>query len=350
MKAVLGTFLTVAAFCLLTFQKPSDARSVAFSPDGKIFAHTVNSSQAIELLNVQSSRQIGVFNQKSWCLAFSRDSKILVAGGSTGKYNRAIGNYGGHFSVWDVSAKRLLFSTNCDEAVTEIAFLPDGRTMATENSKSIVLWNSKTWTVERTLKFETNVRNMTFSPDGQTLALSMATGEKQEYTGDPNQGSPTTKLKLFNVADGKLHKTLGEQSATQSLVFSSDGKTLVDGGGEVSAYDSGSVALWNVETGKIEASFSTDYSVVSVSISPDGSRVAAGTSYVLWTGMSTTEEAGKLYLWDIETKSAIKTKTYDRPVSSVLFSPNGKMIAVDWVENLQLWDNLFKKLYRVSDS
>ncbi len=82
---------------------------------------------------------------------------------------------------------------------------------------------------------------------------------------------------LLRSADGSqtMGRLLGDSPRIESLAFSSDGKLLVAGGGAPSEY--GEIQIWNLPDQKLMRSIkATNDTLYGVSLSSDGSRIAAG--------------------------------------------------------------------------
>jgi WD40 repeat protein len=170
--------------------------------------------------------------------------------------------------------------------------------------------------------------------------------------------APMAGRKLFEVGPGQV-----------AAVFSTDGKWLVTGGGEPDK--SGDVKLWNVATGKVQATFTghTDF-VIAVAIAPDGKSVASAgwDKSVRWWDVATGKERANLgqhgktvrclafspdgrflasgcanetvKLWDLKTVKLRETLK-GTGGGSVAFSPDGKTLATgddEWKPTVKLWD------------
>ena len=103
------------------------------------------------------------------------------------------------------------------------------------------------------------VTALAFSPDGRWIAVS---GNRETLVHAVDGSSPARRL-------------AGLSERILSLAFSSDGKLLVAGGGTPARF--GEIQVWDVAAGTLARSVVlTGDTVFGVSISPDGSRIAAG--------------------------------------------------------------------------
>lgn len=136
-----------------------------------------------------------------------------------------------------------------------------------------------------------------------------------------------------NAVDGFTLKTFrGHVAAVTSLAVSGDGKTLITSGAD------GSVKLWGVETGRVNAEPSKgtpgkdvnhDVQVNAVALSPDG-RIAA------WG-----DNAGDLTLWDVSEGKRLRTLREEPRAAfkCVAFSPRGDTLFTGSVGgNVVRWD------------
>jgi len=103
------------------------------------------------------------------------------------------------------------------------------------------------------------INALAFSPDGKLLAVS---GNREVLLHSLDGSTPPRRL-------------AGLSDRVLSVAFSRDGSTLVAAGGTPARF--GEIQIWDAASGKLRRSITlTGDTVFGVSISPDGSRIAAG--------------------------------------------------------------------------
>jgi WD40 repeat protein len=237
-------------------------------------------------------------------------------------------------------------------AVTELAFSPDGTTLASSSEdKTIKLWEAQTGALRQTLTGHSNaVYTIAFSPDSKTLA----------------SGSLDKTIKLWDVQSGTLKQTLAEHSnPVYTVAFSPDGKMLASRSGYKT------IKLWDVQTSALRQTLTghSDW-VYTIAFSPDSKTLASGSldkTIKLWDVQSgtlkqtLTGHRGSIYtvafssdgkmlasgsedktikLWDTQTGALKQTLTgHGAAVVPVAFSPDSKMLASgSWDKTIKLWD------------
>jgi WD40 repeat protein len=181
-------------------------------------------------------------------------------------------------------------------------------------------WYARRCGREQTLTGHTGpTTSVAFSGDGKLLA----SGSWQVENTLATRG--WGEIKVWDRATGQVKATLrGHRSRVRSVAFSPDGKLLASGGEAEDhglAKARGEIKLWDAATGKLKAVIkSLTGPVESMVFSPDGKLLASGGGEM--------HKPGEVKLWNVATgklKSSLEGHT--NRVYSVSFSGDGKLLA-----------------------
>jgi WD40 repeat protein/DNA-binding SARP family transcriptional activator len=177
-------------------------------------------------------RSIGRLREAVTTVAFSPDGRT-VAAGDIKHTPRAVPVPYGAIAVWNTSGQRLWMRTG-HSRISTVVFSPDGRTIAACLSDgSVGLYDARTGHLERMLHLEGTsdlfFTTAAFTPDGKLLATGTAAGIVQ----------------LWNPATGAQigHPTLVAAAPVASIAFGPSGGTFATAGGS-----DGLAKLWTTKT------------------------------------------------------------------------------------------------------
>jgi WD40 repeat protein len=242
-------------------------------------------------------------SQPVWEVAFSPDGRTLAT---------AVG-IDGRTDLWNVTTGQrtaTLRDPYSGGRGASVAFSPDGTLAVIDGGDGADLWNVTTHRMIAALtKADDSADAMAFSPDGRMLAVDGLAGD----------------VALWDVTNGHLIADLDNPSgyARISLAFAPDGQMLA-------AADAGEkTEVWNVRTGRLITTLTTPDYVEGVAFSPDGRTLALA------------ELHGKVILREVATWRPIGTLTAPGGggIDAVAFSPDGRMLAVGTANRrVYVWD------------
>jgi RNA polymerase sigma factor (sigma-70 family) len=241
--------------------------SVVVSPDGQIAAvWWYNVLRLIDLPSGKDLRRVPAQpgqRAEIRVFAFAPDGKALltITWGEEGR-----------FDLWllDAATGRELRHGELEGAlVCAVAFAPDGKSFATiQNGGRIRLWNAATFKESRSFQVadlgEAPIFWLAFSPDGRLLAFNTP---REVVLAEADTGK--VRHRLGGHTDGWHGDEPGWRFA-----FSADGRTLAAAG-----RDDRELRLWEVASGKERLRFPAQGGAIrSIAFSGDGRYLATGTS------------------------------------------------------------------------
>ncbi len=280
-------------------------------------------------------------------VAFSPDGKTIATGYEYGA---------GDVMLWDAAQRTRLVDKPLDGGgggVMSVAFSPDGATLAAGGSNGVMLWDvqRRARLIDKPLVGGDGVINsVVFGPNGTTLAAGFG-----------NHASCKGGVTIWDVAQRVplVNSPMDVAGVVTSVAFSPDGKILAAAytKGDYSKNAGDGVVLWDVAA-RIRLAPDplavTEGRVTSVAFSSDGKTLAAGYS---GDGRFGRGKGGGVMLWDVSRRARLNGAPLDvseGDVTSVDFSPDGKIIAAGYTHGIVLWQILRYKSgavsYRLGDA
>ncbi len=277
---------------------------LAISPDGRYMAGADANGWA-PLWDLGTFKEVARLAGRSsniYSFAISQDANLMATGVQKGAT-----------IVWDLSTGRIesVFSGNA--SVMAVALSKRGTSIASGyRTGDLKVWDIKS----RKLLMDRAghkglVRCITFSPDGAYIST----------------GGEDRKAKIWDIESGKVRATLDHPGDVTSTSFTPDGQLLI------TTCTDGIIRQWDLSTRRVQFErkpdmHSTYKRAWSSQVSPNGRTVAAG----LQDGTVKIWETGSEEpLYDLSTETV-------RPIYTVDFSPDSRMLAASTDGIVMLWD------------
>ncbi|KAG2343246.1 WD40 repeat-like protein [Suillus weaverae] len=235
-----------------------------------------------------------------WSMALSPNGNT-VACGSGGVDNKV--------RLWDVKTRKVIAKwAGHTDLVGALSWSPDGNQVLSGSWDGTArVWDVKSGqTVLTILTGHKWVCAVTYSPD----ATKIATGGEKVYA-----------VKIWDAKMGKLLKTLKHYGQVRSVAWTSNGKKLISGSGQIRIFDT---ATWQ----QIAMLKGHTHLIRAISLSPNGRLLAS----------ASVDKTARL--WNLDTNFPVGPPLrHTREVECAAFSADGKVLVTGCRDkNAYAWD------------
>ena len=278
--------------------------SALVSGNGKCVVFQKPSERTIRLRDILANREFTLLESPSWPTGrkgFSPDGRVLAWCDPD------------QIRLWDSETGKPVGSLPQANA-SAIAFSADGRYFAASATGTgdaapfVTVW--KTPTLTETGKLPGHASALTFSPDGETLAVIQS-----------------DRVMLWDVHSGVVRELINASQPGNEYVFSSWTPNGFSPDGRLFAVaDNTHTRLWNAATGELVGSLAGPReSIGRLLWSPDGKTLV------------TTPGGGKVKLWNVATLEELTTLMLTNRVGCLAFAPDGSLIVGDQMYKIRVW-------------
>lgn len=253
---------------------------LAFSPDGTRLATSSTDGMLIMWDPVTGQRITSEPSaEKRYAVAISADNRWLAVAGERGSV-----------TLWNPASGERRALRGHAATVQYLTFSPDGTRLATTGQDLAVwIWNIETGEGKRIAQTQEDFVRVAFSHDSRLLALS-----------------EDIKPQIIDLQTGAAVPLPAGVDAYQ-LALSMDGQWIAGGG------ENGNVYLWKRGSTDVRVLAGVG-PVIVMAFSPDGQRLAVG-------------DKKDVRLWDVSSGRGRILSGHDNVVTSLLFSPDGQLLA-----------------------
>jgi WD40 repeat protein len=216
----------------------------------------------------------------------------------------AIGTMYGQVTLWDVAAKKDLFSNRSHTGgINSVAFFPDGKTFATASTDQSVKVFDLAGKELAKLTNKYTIYAVAVSADGKLLLSCNSNGEVTSWNLATKKPAAA-----YSPSKGECH----------ALALTGDGKSLAVG------YGDGTVVVVEPASGKELRRAKVSDSVNGLAFSADGKTIAAGT------------QSDQLALID-DAQNVTTLKGHGRPITAVAYKRDGTLVSGSMDMTVRVW-------------
>jgi WD40 repeat protein len=276
-----------------------EVQAAVYSPDGEWIAST-GTDRTVRVWQAAGRQDVAVLHGHTGDvteIAFARDGRRLASFSPEGGRGW-VGD--DTVRVWEVDPATLPVLRGHSSYVYPVAFSPDGQWIASGSwDKTVRLWDAATGEACATLPHPGIVRTLAFEPNGRWLVSA---------------GDGDTQLLMWDVATARLRKEIpGPGRSILSVIVSPDGARVAAG-----ALDDPQIkdhlSVCDVPSGRPLASIPGE----PLAYSPNGR----------WLAIRPADDQRTVLLLDAQTHEAVsRFQGHERDVNSATFSPDSRLLA-----------------------
>ncbi|NJK39680.1 MAG: sugar-binding protein [Oscillatoriales cyanobacterium SM2_3_0] len=294
--------------------------SISISPDGALIA-SGSSDTTVKLWNIDGSPYQNPAGQTMTLenndgvrsVSFSPDQNpqdLAIAAGGKDKTVK----------LWNLTSPQPIWiSPEHGDEVRWVSFSPDGQTIASASAdRTVRLWDRQTKSLITTLRGHSDeVYSVSFSPDNQTLASA----------------SKDRTIKLWALNGTLLNTLKGHEDGVTSVSFSPDGNTLA------SASDDGTVKLWGLNRSL--------FKTIEIKNIKTSKKVAVNSVAFDATGdqLATASSDGQIRMWTKEGQFVLALPGHRGVANQVKFLSNSEqkqareiLVSAGADKTIRLWN------------
>ncbi|MGL5063491.1 MAG: hypothetical protein ACRC62_26205, partial [Microcoleus sp.] len=237
--------------------------------------------------------------------------------------------------VWSLAGK-LLDTLPHGGIVTSVSFSPDGKVIASASAdRKLYLWrwNGAKATLLAKLDLPNPVISVSFSPDGKTIATATAVDDRSSTNQSAAQIAAAKQVSLwqFNGTSAKLLTNLDCGDSVKNVSFSPDGKTIAAACADKQVY------LWRFDGKQASLTEKLEHNdtMESVSFSPDGKLIVAasgGNTVKLWSFNGKNAVLAKT----LASGDRVLSASFSPDSKTIAFASRDRSVILWPVENLEL--------------